>query len=188
MNFNGVAISGKAGAGKSEFGLILERRLQEDGIWSAHLAFGDMVKQEVLDQYGLTKADPGGREALVAHGHGMRQVYADYWVDQLDRKYNSLTAYGITPIVTDVRYANEYDWATRSGLVIVRVDVQPMDRMVSLSSRGEKADFAFSEHPSETELDEAVFHYRFWNPHGDSFAAMYHAAVVVADMLRERAA
>ncbi len=188
MIYNGVAISGKAGAGKSEFGRVLEQRLAHDGLASGHLAFGDFVKEEAFRLFGVKKGDDGAREVLVRHGHGMRDADPDYWVKQLAVAHESLMAYGVTSVVTDVRYRNEYEWSKAAGLLLVRVDTLPMDRMVCLVKRGEQSDFAFSDHPSEVDLDDAEFDYRFWNPHGDQFGTLYHAAAEVSLRLVERAA
>jgi len=177
----GIALSGKAGAGKNELGRTIGAMLATDGVWSAQVALADAVKEETKRVYGLTKNDPGGRERLVEVGHGMRQVCPDYWIRQLAKSVDSLRPYGLIPILTDLRYLNEYEWARENHWLIARVDATPTDRAVVLSQRGEDRDFAWTDHPSETELDEVEFAVRFWNPHG-SLSVLSHYGRQIADL------
>lgn len=182
----GVAISGKAGAGKNAFALEIQRVLAARSVWAVSVSLADALKQDVKRLYGLEKSDPGGREKLVEYGHGMRQVCPDYWIRRLARHTDSLTPHGVIPLVTDVRYENEMKWAQAADFLSVRVDATAMDRGYVLYRRGEEVEFAHSDHPSETELDEWAFDLRFWNPHGDNGWAMWHYAVRVADLVMEQ--
>lgn len=164
----GFAIGGKAGAGKNALGDSLMAILANMGYWPSLFAFGDVLKAEVWAEYRLRKEDPGGREALLTHGALRRSQDVDYFVNQLGRRvYDSLN-YGIVPIITDVRYQNEWLWSSRCGLTLVRVEAHVVDRVRALLERGEDPQLAFSDHPSECELDEAEWHYRLRNPHGES--------------------
>lgn len=182
MTYAGVAISGKAGAGKNAFARALQDELARRGQWSVEVGFADALKCELLEVYGLRKEDPGGREKLLEIGHGKRQLDQDYWVKRLAQRLDSLSAYGLIPLITDMRYLSELEWATRAGMLTVRVDASGVDRGYVLYQRGEAPEFAWSDHPSEVELDESVFRVRFWNPHGD-MRNLESQACVVADFL-----
>lgn len=182
MSYAGVAIAGKAGAGKNAFATELQAELGRRGIWTESVAFADELKRELWEVHGLRKEDPGGRELLVELGHGRREKDPDYWVKRLARHVDSLRPFGLLPVVTDMRYLSEMKWARRSRLITVRVDALPMDRQVALTRRGEDPAFVWSEHPSEVELDEEAFDVRFWNPHG-GLSVLPHYAKRVADLL-----
>lgn len=182
MKYNGVAIAGKAGAGKNTLARQLQAELWERGIWAVEFGFADALKAEMWELHGLTKEMPGGREMLVQLGHGRRERDPHYWIGRLAARLDSLSPYGIVPVITDMRYANEMKWATWAGLITVRVDATGMDRAVALARRGEDPDFAYSDVPSEVELDDATFDVRFWNAHG-SVTVIPHMARVVADLL-----
>lgn len=167
MTYAGIAISGKAGAGKNALADELNLRLVGRGLWPFEITFAEGVKRELLERYGMRKEDPGGREKLVEIGHGRRQVEPDYWVHSLADRLAHLNPFGGYPVITDMRYKNEYDWARRAGFLMVRVDATQVDRMAVLGRRGEDPLFSESEHPSECELDEEQFTVRFWNPHGE---------------------
>lgn len=178
--FNGVAISGKAGAGKNFFARALQEELARRGQWAVEVGFADALKRELLRDYGMTKEDPGGREKLLEIGHGRREADHNYWVRQLAHHLDSLRPYGVIPLIADMRYDSELEWARASRYLCVRVDASGVDRGFVLYKRGEDPEFAYSDHPSETELDEASFHVRFWNPHGE--APVPHV-MRVADLL-----
>lgn len=182
MSFAGVAIAGKAGAGKNAFAAELESVLAERGIWTTQVAFAEGVKRELFELYGLRKEDPGGREKLIEIGDGRRQADPDYWVRAMAERVDSLRPYGVVPLITDMRYLNELEWAETARFVTVRVDATPMDRQVVLASRGEDREFAFSDTPSEVDVDDELFTVRFWNPHG-SRLVLFHYACLVADLL-----
>lgn len=193
MNYAGVAISGKAGAGKDTFATALCDILALRGVWATRVGFADAVKSDVLELHGVTKDMPGGRDVLVEYSNLARSINPDVWIERLEERLGSLSPYGLFPVIADLRYSNEYEWAAREGYLLVRVDTMRMDRMVVLSRRGEDPDFVDSDHESETALDEQDFDVRFWNPHNSEagWAFIHHVAVDVADRLdvtTERAA
>lgn len=175
----GVAISGKAGAGKNHFADELSIRLVALGLWPVQMGFAEGPKAELWETQGLRKEDPGGRDALVELAHSRRSMDALYWVRRLAQRCESLSPFGAISLITDMRYANELAWAKESGLVTVRLDATRADRMAVLLFRGEDPEFADSMHPSETELDEASFDARFWNNHADPFWLARFAVRVV---------
>lgn len=182
----GVAISGKAGAGKNAFALEIQRVLATRGVRAVQVSLAAAVKADVKRLYCLEKGDIGARKKLIEHGYGMRAVCADYWIRRLAKQTDSLTLYGVIPLVVDVRYENEIEWAQASDFLCVRVDATAMDRGYALYRQGEEIEFAVSDHPSEVELDDWDFDLRFWNPHGDNGSALSHYAVRVADLLLEQ--
>jgi hypothetical protein len=176
----GIAISGKAGAGKNALAIHLADQLLGHGYWPYELGFAEGPKRELFERTGLTKTDPGGREALIDLAHSRRSDDKDYWVNVLSDRVDSLILFGLVPIITDMRYANELLWAGMSGFLAIRVDATRVDRMVALATRGEDPFFCDSEHPSEVELDEGVFDMRCWNPHS-GFLSLERIAADVAE-------
>lgn len=183
MNYRGIALSGKAGAGKNAFARELAPRLLQHGLWPVEINFADGLKLEMLERFGLKKEDPGGRDKLLEIGHGRRLEDPNYWVKALALRVDSLRPYGCFPLITDMRYLNEYGYASREMFLRVRVDATAMDRGSALSRRGEDREFAYSEHPSETQLDDASFDLRFWNPHGDTGISLAHHAALAAELV-----
>lgn len=185
MNYAGVAISGKAGAGKDTLANELGAVLAQRGTWASRIGFSDALKEDVLRIWGLTKEDPGGRDRLVEYGLAARREDPDVWVSRLAQKVDSLSPHGFFPIVADLRYANEHAWARDVGYLLVRIDTLRLDRMAVLARRGEDPDFADSDLESEVALDDAEFDVRVWNPHngmaGQAF--LHRIAVDIADRL-----
>lgn len=181
MKYRGVAVSGKAGAGKDTFIRYLQDVLAERGIWSGRVGFADEVKRDVLEIYGLAKADPGGREKLIEYSNAARAENPLVWIERYAETTGSLSAYGVVPLIADLRYQNEMDWCEQNGYLTVRVDATGMDRATALALRGEDTALAYSDTVSEVELDDAVFDLRFWNPHG-SVTVLPHFAIAAADL------
>lgn len=184
MIYCGVALSGKAGAGKNAFADLLMAELVRAALWPVPVAFADGVKEELMRTKGMKKEDPGGRDALIAIGDGRRATDPDYWVNALAVKCGSLIPFGAVPVITDMRYPNELRWARDAGFLTVRIDATAMDRGYVLYRRGEDPTFSVSETPSEVALDEEVFDVRFWNPHGDNRFALHHYAYHVSGKLQ----
>lgn len=178
-----MAFSGKAGAGKNTLARAVQDELARRNQWAVEVGFADALKKELLDHYGMTKEDPGGREKLLEIGHGRREADEDYWVRRLAQRIDSLRPYGVLPLVTDLRYLSELKWARAAGFLVVRVDASGIDRGYVLHLRGEDPSFAYSDHPSEVELDEEDFTVRIWNPHGDGVGRLVSQAYRLTDML-----
>lgn len=179
MTYNGIALSGKAGAGKNALANEIEEMLVRRGLWPMQAAFADAVKREMWDLHKLRKEDPGGRDMLVGIGYGRRQEQPDYWVEQMAGHLAQFTPFGALPILTDMRYQNEYDWAQRSGLLVVRVDATLPHRRAALLRRGESPEFCETDHPSETQLDDSPFDLRVWNDHSDPWSLAAIGSLVV---------
>jgi hypothetical protein len=180
----GVAIAGKAGVGKNTFGFELGKLISNEMLRPVnYVAFADEIAQHVRDNFTVEKSDPGGRELMLRVGMGKREEDPDYWVRATAARCDSLISESVYPIITDMRFSNELEWARRRGFYTVRIDATGMDRGYQLYLRGEEPGFAFAEHPSETELDEEIFDVRFWNPHGDNGQALRLFARRVCDIV-----
>jgi hypothetical protein len=178
----GVAISGKAGAGKDTFASAIIEVLGQlpEPIWATRVGFADAVKEDVFRTTGLTKSDPGGRVELIRYSNEERATDPAVWIKRLSSTLDSLNSYGVLPVIADMRYTNELEWAKSRGIVTVRIDATLMDRGLALYRRGEDVDLSESLHVSETELDTADFDFRFWNPHGDRQAQLRARVYAVA--------
>jgi hypothetical protein len=179
---NGVALSGKAGSGKTTLANILCEKMAGREMWPTQLSFGDHVKAELFRLHGIRKGDPGSREALIGLGALRRNEDPDYWVKLVEAQLDSLSPYGVVPVVTDLRFTNEKERMAGRGLVTVRVDATGMDRGYQLYRRGEQPEFAYSGEPGECQLDDADFDIRFWNPHGDNAMALHHISNLLCDL------
>jgi hypothetical protein len=155
-----IAISGKAGAGKSALAEVLENALYPEG---RRVAFADEIKRQVFDAWGLSKSDFGGREKLIEHGEEKRNEDPDYWIAQLEITVEMLLLRDAVPVIDDLRFERELEWCRRRGFYIVRVDAPRQCRLERLRSGGHSLDVVDSRHPGETELDGATFDYRFLN-------------------------
>ena len=153
------------------------------GHWPHELGFADGPKAELFETTGLSKGDEGWRDTLIELAHSRRGEQPDYWVDKLARRLVSLSPCGAVPIITDMRYYNELVWAAGNEFVTVRVDATHLHRMAVLHSRGEDPFFSESKHPSECELDESGFDFRFWNDHDSPFVLPHYAGRVIEMLL-----
>lgn len=149
----GYAISGKAGSGKSTLGKHLQNALLRADFSSERTAFGDALKEEVAQLYGLTKADPGGRAKLIQHGEERRLENARHWIDRLTPRLDAALVAGFVAIVDDVRFHLELDWARKRGLTLVRLEAPPAVRAARLKADGNEAHHATSGEAGETALD-----------------------------------
>lgn len=176
----GFALSGKAGAGKDTLAGMIFDLLAEQGHWGARLAFGDDVKAETLQRFGVTKEDPGGRARIIRVGEKRRLRDPLHWVKMIEPRLAQTLAYGVVPVITDLRFRTELRWARQSDLFTVRVDASLHDRCRRLNERGEHPQFAESVEPGECELDDETFDYRFLNDHGERVELMQHASRITA--------
>lgn len=157
----GIAISGKAGAGKSSVARQLAESLPNHhcGIMS----YAGPLKAGCELEWGITKDMPGGREALARYGDEKRAEDPDYFIKLLDVTVDSLLEAGRLPIIDDLRLADEYEHLTRLGFYRLRV-VAPMsvrwDRVVA---RGDDPAIVTSDIRYETELDQHEFDHKLYN-------------------------
>lgn len=149
----GIAISGRAGSGKSTFAGLLVEMLDEAGIPSERMSFADELKREVFELYGITKDDVGGRDVLIRHGEARRLADPDVYIRPVDKRARLAQVCGILPVIDDLRFRREYEWAGRCGLVTVRVVATMAWRASRLSAQGFDGSFAWSGEVGEVDLD-----------------------------------
>jgi dephospho-CoA kinase len=149
----GVAISGRAGAGKT----TLASHLVNYGY--TRVAFGDAIKAEVLKLYGLTKHDPGGREKLIEHGDARRLADPDHWIRPVADRVRLAQVCDCHVVIDDLRFARELEWARSLGFIIVRIDAPLELRRERLAAQGLDPDFAKANGPGETELERIPYHW-----------------------------
>lgn len=99
-----IMVTGKAGCGKDTFYEIASKQIKQSTI---RLAFADMVKS-VAYMYGWNgKKDERGRKLLQTVGAVGREYNECVWINPVVDKIKSLSRDTI-PIITDLRFANEY--------------------------------------------------------------------------------
>ena len=112
-----IMVTGKAGCGKDTFYEIASKQIKQNTI---RLAFADMVKA-VAYMYGWNgKKDERGRKLLQTVGAVGREYNECVWINPVVDKIKSLSRDTI-PIITDLRFANEY-WMI-SNIMQERVSV-----------------------------------------------------------------
>jgi hypothetical protein len=153
VKVNGIGISGKAGAGKSTLREAIVKQLRGGPREGAHASFAAAVKDEVFQLYGITKADPGGRAALIAHSEEQRARNPAHWIDQLRPELDRLVFHPVVPIVDDVRYRNERDFLEQRGFLLVRVEAGVTSRAMRLSAAGLETDVVGRTDATECDLD-----------------------------------
>lgn len=162
------AIIGRMGSGKSEVFLDLRRYYEYEP-----LSFAEPLK------IGCGTRDDRG--LLQKVGHGMRELYADFWVNLLvhDMKRQSkFTRFA----VQDCRYRNEVDALTAEGFKTIRVVADRNTRLARLQANGRLQDEAQLEHVGELQLDDYEADYTIYNNgtreelHADLVAILNRAA------------
>jgi hypothetical protein len=151
----GVAISGKARAGKSELAASLAAQIAQRGIPAVTLGFRHLIEAETLKEYGVGKNDAGGRAMLVAHGDDRRKKDPAYWIVRMERVYARAVLNGVVPIIDDIRLPLELEWARSAQLFVVRLEVGEVLRRQRLEREGEDGRYAASPDLTETALDDA---------------------------------
>jgi hypothetical protein len=174
----GIAISGRAGAGKST---LADALVRDHGF--VRLAFADALKAEVYALTGLSKYDPGGRDELIRHGDGRRLENPDHWIEQLAERHRLATVCGFPCVIDDLRFKREASWCRDNGFVLVRIDAPLSYRRSRLAHQGLDAAFAESDGPGETELEIAppLWDASVWNAEpGECVAAAQRLASLAA--------
>ena len=99
-----IMVTGKAGCGKDTFYEIASKQIKQSTI---RLAFADMVKS-VADMYGWDGIkDERGRKLLQSIGAVGREYNECIWIKPIVDEIKLLQR-GVIPIITDLRFANEY--------------------------------------------------------------------------------
>lgn len=145
-----IGISGKKRSGKDTLCQSLLNRLDN----SVRVAFADQLKEEVAEACGVSLEYLEHHKAnfrYILQGWGTefrRQLTGlNYWIEQLD---NCVAAWHLGSdfiIIPDVRFQNEHAYVKQNGGIMIRIN---RPDMVSTDT-----------HPSETDLDSAVFDFYF---------------------------
>lgn len=144
--YTGVALSGRAGAGKSTVAAIVAEQLG----FSVG-SFAAALKAD-LASLRCVKGDPGFREVAIAYGTThKRALDPDYWIDRLRGPAGTLAWL----VIDDMRMENELAAVKADGLLTVRLDVPAWVRAARLGLEADDP-FVRSTHESEAALDTAV--------------------------------
>lgn len=135
-----IAISGKAGAGKSTLAQHIQHILAREHLFGMGVpvcrAFGDAIKVEAAEVYGFPlgwaysqqgklKPVPNGmlvREALQQHGARRRKEDELYWVKKFMADIALDVAQGNTIICHDMRMPEEFEALRKAGAIMVRIE------------------------------------------------------------------
>lgn len=150
---NGVAFSGKAGAGKTTLAELTIAALKKRGHPAYPLAFGDALKREVRELYGVEKNDPAGRALLIGHGEARRDSDPLYWIRKVDYTLDEL-GWSSFVVLDDLRFPTELAWAKGRGFLTVRIDAPNHLRTRRLSSIGADPSIVTSASRTEVGLDK----------------------------------
>ena len=117
--FRRIALTGKAGSGKSTAAKWLVTKHE-----FVRLSFATPLRVVVRDLFGIDTFNmkmPVGRDLLQRVGVALREVDADVWVRQMEVKLNALPV-DANVVIDDMRFPNEAEWARRNGFEIVRLE------------------------------------------------------------------
>jgi hypothetical protein len=148
----GVAVSGKAGSGKTELAGLLC-----DALRGYRLSFATAVKADCHRDWGITKEMPGGREALIHYGEEKRAEDSHYWVDRLYPSVEASWAEGRVPVIDDLRFPDEYDAVQDWGFATVRVKAPDSLRVARLEASGHDPAIVWNPTVTESALDTFQF-------------------------------
>ncbi len=124
MTFRGIAISGKAGAGKDTTCAELMKKDER----FVRISFADELKRIASELTGLDFFDEKVKEQYrwflqILGTELMRRFDENYWVKKAVAKAQGLIAAGKIPICTDARFPNEMKALQEIGFYAVRLDV-----------------------------------------------------------------
>ena len=149
---NGLAFSGRAASGKSSLARAVRAVLSERGQPALVLSFAEAIKKEVWEEYGLSKDDLGGREAIIKHGDFRRATDPLYWCRKVAPLIQSAQNDGVLPIVDDLRFRTEASFLRARDFHLCRCVAPAWLREQRLEETGQDPSFALSTDPSETQL------------------------------------
>jgi hypothetical protein len=184
-----IALSGKAGSGKSALAFCLERDAALAEMRSLRVGFADRLKSEVYAETQITKKDSGFRAAACSYGDLRYESNPDWLVDPVAVTLRDW--WDTTPpkewtvvIVDDLRRKGEASFLQHSGFTLVRLRAPLQARLDRLKADGHETSVVFSKHPAETDLDDYKhWHYYFNNDGGTllpSFSSYLFAEVWAA--------
>jgi thymidylate kinase len=128
-----ILISGKAGTGKSTFGSLVKKALQEEGYTTTTIPFADNVKYVAKEAFGWDgEKDDKGRQLLQGIGNLGRQYDENLWVDRVIEMAEVTDT--IIPvefiICDDWRFPNEAKrMAERFTTILVKVEAKEREAL-----------------------------------------------------------
>lgn len=146
-----VAFIGKAGSGKTTCANLLIERFGYE-----RLSFAEPLK------VGCGTRDDRG--LLQKVGHGVRELFPDFWVNLAMDTYHKQKSWPDARFVNDdTRYVNEATRLKAEGFIMVRVVASKTMRLDRLRSNGRLQNEDQLNHPSELQLDEFPHDHRIIN-------------------------
>lgn len=172
-----IAISGKAGAGKTTAAGILENA----GYQSVSIA--DPLKDIAEEVWGVGARKD--RDILQPLGQRIRQMDEDAWSNLAIRRMQEagLGVSGKLFVIDDLRFPNEYHALRTEGFIVVRIEARTELRIVRLQNNGKLQNAEQLGDISETALDDAEFDYVIENN-----GTWSEFVKLVLDMLRKERA
>lgn len=136
---------------------------EAQGIPAVKVAFGDELKREVMELYGIDKHMVGGREVLIRHGQERRAQDEYYWLRPVEKLRRLAQVSGVLCILDDLRFPSEFEWAGRVGMLTVRMVASPQWREAMLLKQGLCTDVVYTDSDTETSLDGFRFQHAVRN-------------------------
>lgn len=153
-----IAISGKAGAGKTTAAGILENAGYQ------RVSIADPLKDIAETIWGVEARKD--RDILQPLGQSIRTIDQDAWSSLAIRRMWE-AGLGIVPsklfVVDDMRFPNEYHALRSEGFVTIRIEARDALRVSRLQNNGKLQNKAQLLDISETALDDAQFDYTLQN-------------------------
>lgn len=153
-----VALSGKAGSGKSTFAKMLVRKLADVGVPARKCSFASVLREECRQAFPNVDfyekpTPPAVRKLLQAWGQLRRTEDPNYWTTALGR---AIVDYEGVVVVDDLRFKNEAMWLrTEWDSVLIRLGCTNNPLTVP-------------EDLSEIDLDDwDYWNAEWWIPYGD---------------------
>lgn len=121
------------------------------------IAYGDGIKQEISEHYGLMKGDLGWRKCAHSHGAMRRDENPNYWIKHLNARITTIRTSGVSVIVDDLRLIPEYEDLVQQNFLLVRLNAPARLRAQRIESSGGEPEVAYSTLINECALDQSNF-------------------------------
>jgi hypothetical protein len=181
MRYKGLALSGKAAAGKSHIAGKVWRLLTDRGTTCSSLSYSSLIREELA---ALGNEQPT-RAELIEHGNWQRSLNPYHWRDAMEMRVALVAGFGCFPIIDNVRTVREFDAAQAWGFLLVRVTASGHDRAARLNTRGEDPLYAWSDDVTECELDQHTFD--LWVQNGEKTWPTLEARRIIRKLERDDA-
>lgn len=166
-----IGIMGEFRSGKSTVAEYLEKRYG-----FTPFAFATELKNAFHKQFPHIQATPKPREGYQIFGDLMRYVYGeDYFVETTLKEIKRMKEKGVSlgyigtvkdiflPMVTDVRFPNEWKRLKKEGYIIIKVTAPEELRMLRAEEAGDEFSLNALNHDSEKHIKDAYCDYEIMN-------------------------